>query len=161
MYRSVLVVALSALTVGCASEDLAPMEGALPVATSALVQGRLAGDLPVVGDFDQPADDGYGFATDDFLDLQLHASGEHGWAMIGVNTQLAPNGDALLDHGMVIGCSGADAGDVAFDAPADEAEVLVEPVVVDGEDALQVDVIATFGGLEVTGSAVVPVETGW
>lgn len=162
MFRTALILPIAVFTVACVNDDFGdPDIFPMPAEMDSAVQGRLAGDLPLVGDFDQAADEGYGFATDDFLDLQLHASGEHGWAMIGINTRLDANGNAALDDGLVIGCSGPDAHVAEFDAPADAAEVTVEPIVVDGEDALQVEVVASFDGLVVTGSAVVPVHDGW
>lgn len=162
MFRTALVLSFAALTVGCASiepgePDILPV---FPGNTE--IQGRMVGDLPIVGDFDADDAYGHGYASEDFVDVTINADGDFGWAMLGLYTSVDANGDARLDDGMVIGCSGPDTLYAEFDEPADEAIIDIEPIVIEGEDFLDIQVVASFsGGQEVTGTAVVPVTDGW
>jgi hypothetical protein len=159
MSRIALALSLVVFT-GCADQD-GEDPSILPVFGDEL-QGRLSGQLPEVGDFAADTAYGYGSATDDFLDVSLNADGDFGWAMIGLYAPRDADGQVVLDDGMVIGCSGPGTGQALFDEPAEDAQVVVESVVVDGQDFVSVEVLATFGGgQEVEGRALVPVGGGW
>lgn len=161
MIRLLATTSLAALLFACNADDPAilPVDG--PSIQDGTVQGRMQGDMPLVGDFEEQASTGYGYKSDDWLELTLHSNGDYGWAMIGVWASVdAQTGEVVVEPGSVIGCTGPDEGYAEFDEPAEDVHIDVDPVVIDGEEFVEVDVEATFAdGSVVTAVAVVPVGT--
>ncbi|MCO4745106.1 MAG: hypothetical protein KC912_09975 [Proteobacteria bacterium] len=130
------------------------------------VQGRMAGAMPEVGDFDDQTKYGSMYAGGGWMDINMHAVGDYGWAMVMVSGELDENGE-LTDGGYydVIGCSGPEEGYAEFDEPATDSEVVIDRVEVDGEEMFEIEVTATFadfGTVVATGLAsAVDAETAY
>lgn len=121
------------------------------------VQGRMAGDMPNVGTFEEDDARGTSWSTNDWADLQLNADGDYGWAMVGLSGAIDPGtGQIDTDDAWVIGCSGPESGNAVFDEPASLADVHVEIVDIDGEEWQQIEITAEFEEATVTAVAQVP-----
>ena len=103
----------------------------------------MVGNLPGTRAFDREIDRGWGYAQDGYTTVTTEVEGDFGWAMLIVNAEDGGFAD-------VIGCSDT------FDAPADEAEVAVENVVVDGEEMVELTIDASFGAEEVNAVVLLP-----
>ena len=131
-----------------------------------VVQARLHGHLPHVGDFDRNATDRTASLYEGKLYLDLHGTTDD-WAMIygtlnlmelelGVWTPLSE-----YEHTLVA-CSGPEPGTWFYDESATSVEVRVDEVVIggirtDATPGLEVGVEASFpGGYSVSTVAVVP-----
>lgn len=97
------------------------------------VQGRLAGTMPEVGTFEEEAGTGYAYRDDYWMNLELHANGDYGWAMVQVYAQIDENGDVVVEPESVIGCTGPEEYWADFDEPATDAQITIDTVMVDGE----------------------------
>lgn len=123
------------------------------------VTGRMAGEMPEVGDFESNEVFGSNYSSSDWLSMDMHAVGDHGWAMLIVSAQIDENGEVRVEEGSVVGCSGPDEGIADFDEPATDMDIDVDTITIDGEDIMQVEVIAEFDSTGVvTAVAQVPVQ---
>ncbi|MCO4746370.1 MAG: hypothetical protein KC912_16355 [Proteobacteria bacterium] len=129
--RLAILFALTTVACGGEADLFTPMQG------DSTVQARISGDLPHTGAFDDDSRNSWFSSFEDgWVDLGVDAYGDYGWAMLMVS---GDDGDYE-----VIGCSGKEDGDAEFDEPAEDAEVEFEEVEVDGEEALEIRVTATF-----------------
>ncbi len=123
------------------------------------VTGRMVGEMPEVGAFEN--NDGYGSAyiSPDWMDVQLHTKGDYGWAMVGISAMVdTASGEIIEDGSSVIGCSGPEEGWADFDEPATNAEITVDIIEIDGVEFQEIEVVAEFNRAgTVIGVAQVPV----
>jgi hypothetical protein len=122
------------------------------------IQGRMAGDMPHVGTFEEAGATGTNWSSGDWVDLQLNANGDYGWAMVGLSGAVDPvTGEIDTNDAWVIGCSGPDSGIADFDEPASASNVQIDIIDVDGVEMQRVEVLADFeGGNTVLAIAEVP-----
>ncbi|MEZ4318698.1 MAG: hypothetical protein R3F61_14385 [Myxococcota bacterium] len=126
------------------------------------VSGQMRGELPVTGAFDRELSAGSLWRWEDTIDLELQVEGG-GWAMLGGGFDLTgvDDGETVVlgpDEHWVYGCSGASVWNAEFDEPAEEVVVTQERIELDGEELVQLTIIATFADdHEVTAVVVEPV----
>ena len=124
--------------------------------------GFMRGDLGTVTAIDDNLYDAFLYTDGVRSHLEVHALGEYGWAMVGVDVSgaefgtgaLAPGesvtfySDGSVDggeglEGSGIGCSGPDYGQFEYDEPSQEIGLSVDVDPISG--GLIVDIIADFG----------------
>ena len=112
--------------------------------------GRLAGELPIVGAFDdEQADVAYveNWGPETYMRLDT-VTDEGGWAMIGftVYAEDMIEGEAVdVDTASAQGCSGSESGMADFDEAPESLEVTMDTVVeIDGTTGVVYTVVAGF-----------------
>ena len=145
---------------------------ALPTRADRDGVGYMRGDLDTVTSIDDRLYDAYGYFDGYSSHLEVHALGDYGWAMVGVDLYGAEFGSGPLAPGETltiysdgttsaeeeevggsgIGCSGPDYGDFAYDEPSQEIGLSVDTDPVTGE--LIIDIIADFGDAGVVEASV-------
>lgn len=102
------------------------------------VQGRMAGDMPEVGAFEEEATTGYGYRDGYFMNLEVHATGDYGWAMVALYGEVDENGDVIIEPESIIGCTGPEQGWADFDEPAARAEVEIDTAIDENGDEIEI-----------------------
>ncbi len=159
--RLFALASLAAALVGCTirTDEMlwgdTSFDGA-PYMQEGNVTGRLAGDMPQVGTFDEP--NGYGFYFKDagFFQFELNAEGDYGWAMVAVYGMVDEDGEVILDETSVIGCTGPDTWVADFDEPATDAEIVLETVEIDGITVDRITIDAEWDNGLATAVAEIP-----
>lgn len=120
------------------------------------MSARMTGEMPEVGTFDDDSKHGYLHTDGQYLDLQVHAVGDYGWAMLMVFAELDEDGEVIEGTDEVIGCSGPEENQADFDEPASDSDMDIEKIEVDGEEMYEITINATFddqGTVLATGQA--------
>jgi hypothetical protein len=155
MIRTVLTLSIVVLASACNAQEFAFGDTDFYSDYDSALQGRMNGDMPEVGDFSSEVSRGYVNTYGDMIDLELNTNGDFGWAMVYGSAMLDEDGNAEMAD--VIGCSGPSDLQAEFDEPANEAEITIDEITVDGEPYLEVEVVAEFDAAgTVIGVATVP-----
>ncbi len=122
------------------------------------IQGRIAAvNMPAVGSFEAKDAAGYLYRTADWVDLTLQVEGPEGFTMVIVSYQ--DGADGAIEDPMVVGCTGPDASNLEMDEPAEEAQVTVEEVEIDGQLVERIHVEGLFDDGVITAEADLPPAT--
>lgn len=187
MYRIALLPII--LLTACGIGELAPdrfggdVDGPGFGMNDSNITGFMRGDHATIRNVDDSLSEGYAQIDRTWSYVELHATGDYGWAMLGLNLEgelgrgaLAPgstvylsgfgidNGGDNADNdgeqvdGDVIGCSGPDVWDTETDEPAEGAVLTITENPETGD--LEITIEADFGDNGVmTGGATVSAST--
>ncbi len=124
--------------------------------------GYMRGDLGTVSDIDDGLHDAFMYSDGMNTHLEVHALGDYGWAMVGIDIWGAEFGSGPLAAGQTmtfysdgrvegddqvggtgIGCSGPDYGQFDYDEPSEQIGLSIDTDPETG--GIIVDIIADFG----------------
>ncbi len=159
MSRLFTLFALVLFASACKQSDEEQQQNLAPsYMGEAEIQGRIAAqDMPVVGSFDAKDAEGYIYRGGGWVDAELMVEGPEGFTMVIVSYQEGVDGE--VEDPMVIGCTGPDENDLEFDEPAEEAQVTVEEVEIDGQLVERIHVEGLFSEGTLVAEADLPPAT--
>ncbi|MCA9299144.1 MAG: hypothetical protein H6737_21300 [Alphaproteobacteria bacterium] len=164
MTRTLALSSTLLLLAACGGRDPIMVDG---FAGDSNVQGRMAGAMPVTGDFDHDLRSGYVWKGPGYVEVDLHVLGSEGWVMLGGGFDpavMSDDGETVTldpDEHWIFGCSGPDEWNAEYDQPAEEVQVSKEIIDIDGQEMLQVVITAEFSDDNVVSATVVrPTNNG-